>query len=265
MNLDKLKIFTNTKTLNDFIPKYFCYPADADYLILGSRKVDISLFKNLKGIFRCGVGIDNLPATKIPIAFPSDNTKTIIYQEVACFTCSLIFRMFYGNVGTIKPWTKTERDRIHDKILLVIGNGNTGMRVTKIMSNICKVITFDIDTSEPLESLVKRSDIISLHLPSNLETYEILKPKWMKPNVKLVNTARAKLTNEQELFLFLSSNKNSMAAFDVFWKEPYDGKLLSLDNFYASPHVASTCRQFKEAIFGDFVKFVKGTSLGASD
>ena len=63
----------------------------------------------------------------------------------------------------------------------------------------------------------------------------------------MINTARGTIVDEDALYSEISSGR-LRAAFDVFWHEPYVGKLKEFhpDRFYMSPHVASTCRDFIE-------------------
>ena len=259
-------IYTNTKTLDEFIDSYTDNQEEAEYLILGSRPLDLTNFKSLKGIFKCGVGTDNLPDTDIPICLPSERTRQIIYEEVAAFTCSLIFKCFYGKLGTVQPWSKIERNSITDKRLLIIGAGNIGTRVCDVFDSICDVRILDNNygqielTEKDIKEAVVDADIVSLHVPYNKSTHEFLDPSWLKPTAVLINTARGNLVNESKLYDFLLNNPEAQSAFDVFWTEPYDGKLLELDNFYASPHVASTCKQFFNSLYLDFLDFYESPS-----
>lgn len=255
-----MKIFTNTKTLDRFISSYTDSKEYAEYIILGSRKLDgIDEFPRLKGIFKCGVGLDNLPDTDVPIGLPSDRTRNIIYDEVAAFTCGLILRLCYENMGTVDPWVKQCRKSFASNNLLIVGHGSIGKRVGATMSNLCSITTYDIGSEGLLEEHVRKADIVSLHLPATPNTYEIIKAEWFKKNARIINTARGNLINEDDLFRFLSDNKEASCAYDVFWQEPYKGKLLELDNFYATPHVASTCHQFIEGLYSDFLDFVERT------
>ena len=69
----------------------------------------------------------------------------------------------------------------------------------------------------------------------------------MKNDAVLINTSRGTIVDEDALFAEISSNR-IRAAFDVFWQEPYNGKLKEFhpDRFFMSPHVASTCSGFLE-------------------
>jgi len=72
-----------------------------------------------------------------------------------------------------------------------------------------------------------------------------------------VNTPRGAIVDEDALYRELSSGR-LRAAFDVFWEEPYTGRLLELpsDRFMVTPHIASTCREFLAATARDFVQFL---------
>jgi D-3-phosphoglycerate dehydrogenase len=251
-----MKIYANTKTLDTYISSYVP-KEEAEFLILGSRKQDIDEFVNLKGIFRCGVGRDNIPDSSVPIGFPSDKTRSILNREVASFTCAMIFKLVYLDLGSIGIWHKIEREALSEQTVLIIGLGQIGQQVVGFLSGHCRIESFDIDSREPLESMVRRADIITLHLPLTQETCNILNPSWFKTDVVIVNTARGNLINESALYDFLKENRRARAAFDVFWTEPYTGPLLQLPNFYASPHVASTCRQFFDSLYSDFLDFVR--------
>ena len=215
----------------------------------------IKEFPNLKGIFRAGISSDNVPIREaqehnILVCFPSNKTKDIIYNETANFTCSFIFKMIHSNLGSINPWQKYSRNTLANKHLLVIGKGNIGKRVYDKMLHFMVVDSYDLIHYEivELKEKVSNANVISLHLPmleENTSFIDAQKLSWMKNDSVLINTARANLVNEEALFLELNSGR-LRAAFDVFWTEPYQGKLLDLpDNiFLKTPHVASNCKEF---------------------
>ena len=253
------KIFTTTKTLDAYITANTEDPAEAEYLIIGSRPVDMTPFKKLKGIFKCGVGTDNLPDTDVPIIFPSHKTKEVINNEVAAFTTYLILKLCYRDLGTVIPWVRSQRQSMLSKNALVIGGGKIGTLVEASLHDICNVEVYDKRYSDPetFEESVREADIISMHVPYNDETHEFLDPNLLKKDAILINTARGKLVNEDALYDWLSNNPKAQAAFDVYWNEPYTGKLLNLSNFHATPHIASTCDQFLEGLYNDFLELIK--------
>ena len=146
-----MKIWKNTSTLNGFDDglDFTQSKPDADIVLLGSKPIEINDFSNLKGIFRAGIGRENVPEKEakdkgIIFRYPSDETINIIFEETASFTCSLIFRMLYENIGTIEPWFKKSRHQLSKQTLLVIGGGRIGSRVSELMKHFMRVMTFDI-------------------------------------------------------------------------------------------------------------------------
>jgi len=252
-----MKVWKNTSTLDGY-DDGLVFTEDkgqADIALLGSKSVDLDEFPNLKGIFRAGIGKDNVPENEaaqmgILVRYPSQETIDIIYDETAAFTCALIFRMLYNYVGTIDSWYKYGRLELSEKNLLVIGTGNIGRRVVKYMQPFMHVFSFDIienDFSE-LQGLLSKADSITLHIPKtdeNEDYFDKDKLAMMKDDAVLVNTARGAIVDEDALYAEVSSGR-LRAAFDVFWKEPYDGKLKEFHphQFFMTPHVASTCSGF---------------------
>ena len=228
---------------------------------------DLTEFTNLKGIFRAGIGRDNVPETEaikrgVIVRYPSEQTTDIIFEETANFTCGLIFRMLYNNVGTIDPWMKLPRQQFSKKSLLVIGTGKIGSRVAELMSSFMLVKTFDIlqNKLSALKSMMHQSDCITIHIPKSDENISFINDErlsWMKDGSVLVNTSRGAIVDEDALFIEINKNR-LRAAFDVYWQEPYNGKLKKFypDNFFMTPHVASTTEGFLNGCRKDFDSLV---------
>jgi len=254
-----MKIWKNTSTLDGFDEGLTFTESknEADIALMGSKIIDLNEFPNLKGIFRAGIGRDNVPEKEaekkcIVVRYPSDENIKILYEEAASFTCSLIFRMLYQNVGTLDPWVKEPRNQLSKKTLLVIGTGRIGGRVVELMGPFLNLTTFDVMQNEfsELKSLMQVADCVSIHIPksdNNLSFIDDEKLSWMKSGAILVNTARGAIVDEDALYHEIKQGRIH-AAFDVYWHEPYNGRLKELhpDLFYMTPHVASTSRGFVE-------------------
>mgnify|MGYP001240916474 FL=1 len=96
--------------------------------------------------------------------------------------------------------------------------------------------------------MIQQADCITIHIPKSDENISFIdaeKLSWMKNNSVLVNTARGAIVDEDALYYEIKSGR-LCAAFDVYWQEPYTGKLKEFytDHFYMTPHVASTCSSF---------------------
>jgi len=94
-----------------------------------------------------------------------------------------------------------------------------------------------------LETLLKESDFITLHVPLILrKTYHLIgerELRLMKPSAYLVNTSRGAVIDEKALVTFLSKKRIAGAALDVYENEPLltEG-LAKLDNVVLTPHLA---------------------------
>lgn len=270
-----MKIFKATPTLDNYLPplEYTTNKAEARMILVGGKKFDLGEFPMLEGVFKTGVGTDNLPfeeakARGVEIRLPSQETCDTIYEETSAFACHLILSCLYAGAGDWDQWKKADRPMTSKRRLLVIGTGRIGGRVAEKMRGLMTVATFDSqsDPGEALESLVRAADCVSLHIPLSAETtnfFDSEKLSWMKDGASLVNTARGPIVNEAALFAELSSGR-LRAALDVFWQEPYEGKLAGLpgDRLIRSPHIASTCREFLEGCATDFLAFLKNVEHG---
>jgi len=254
-----VKIWKNTATLDGYDEGllFTNVKQDADIALLGGKSIVLDEFTSLKGIFRVGISGDNVPKEEaesmgIKVCFPPQETIDIIYEETASFTCNLIFRMLYSEVGTLEPWMKHIRAQLADRVLLVIGMGNIGSRVAEKMRGFLTVKSYDVlqNTASELKDLIVSADCITLHMPKSQENIHFMdseKLSWMKDGAVLINTARGAIVEEEALLKEIESLR-LRAAFDVYWQEPYQGKLKKYhpDRFYMTPHVASTCNRFLE-------------------
>jgi D-3-phosphoglycerate dehydrogenase len=98
-----------------------------------------------------------------------------------------------------------------------------------------------------LETLLRRSDVVTLHLPLNESTRGLLDANrlaMLKPTAVLINTARGGLVDESALKQMLREKRLAAAAFDVFATEPpKDQELLALPNFLATPHIGGSAHE----------------------
>lgn len=118
------------------------------------------------------------------------------------------------------------------------------------------------------EDLFAQSDILSLHLRLNDETFGIVRLDdlaLMKPTSLLVNTSRAELIEPDALIAGLNRGRPGMAAIDVFESEPIlqGHALLRLENCICTPHIGYVEQEAYELYFGaafdNIVNFIRGT------
>jgi glycerate dehydrogenase len=131
----------------------------------------------------------------------------------------------------------------------IVGYGAIGKEVGKRAEALgMRVLPYDIFPQPGLvdfETLLKESDVITLHMPLTPGTKNMFgakELKMMKPTAILINTARGGLVDEAALAEALQNGTIAGAGFDVLTTEPpKDGNILldlKLPNFILTPHVA---------------------------
>lgn len=226
---------------------------------------------NLRVISRCGVGIDNIDLKEIEKrGIILKNTPDSHVDAVAELTLGLmldIIRKISFSHENLRnnTWQKSMGNLLKQKTVGIVGFGKVAKRLSELLIpfnvNILaydehRTLNNDNISYEGLETLLKESDIVSIHLPKNLNTVNLLNKfnlELMKPSSYLINTSRGSIVNEQDLYFLLKNKKIAGAAIDVFENEPYHGKLTELDNVVLTPHIGSYAvesrkRQESEAV-----------------
>ena len=140
---------------------------------------------------------------------------------------------------------------IGGKTLGIVGLGNIGQRVAQLANAYgCKVLAWNRTpktvkgvTLVDKETLLKESDIVTLHIALNNETRDFITAhelEMMKPSAILINTARGPVVNEQALADALRSRVIAGAATDVYSSEPplkKDNPLFMVPNLIMMPHI----------------------------
>lgn len=238
----------------------------ADGVIVGVETVDkayIDSHPTLKAVVKFGVGLDNIDVQYCrEKGIFVGKTAGSNAQSVAETAISFILadsKNLYHSLQDTKTggWNKQTGYEIEGKTVGIVGFGAIGKKVAKMANGLgMQVLAYDpyaIDqeavtaysvTVIALDKLLQSADFISLHLPLTEETRDLIalpQLKTMKPQAVLINTARGGIVNEADLFRALSEKTIRAAYFDVLENEPpkADEPLLTLDNFYLTPHIAS--------------------------
>lgn len=219
------------------------FAKDADALILGNDKVPQEVMQHLpqlKIIAKHGVGVDAIDrkcAHEMGILV--SNAPATNKEEVADLAFGFILDVarvlnLTENQTKAKKWVKYPGISLYQKTIGIIGVGNIGMatakRATGFSMNILGVDLVERAEAKAigvryvdLETLLRESDIISLHVPLNEGTRNLIDEHefhCMKQNVILVNTARSMCINHEALNKALISGKLFGFASDVFDYEP---------------------------------------------
>ena len=140
---------------------------------------------------------------------------------------------------------------IGSKTMGIIGMGNIGQRVAKLANAFgCKVLAWNRTPKQvegvtfvDKETLLKESDIVTLHIALNGDTRDFITEKdfaLMKPSAILINTARGPVVNETALADALKQGKIAGAATDVYGTEPPlkpENPLFGAPNLIMLPHI----------------------------
>lgn len=118
-----------------------------------------------------------------------------------------------------------------------------------------------------LDQLLKKSDVISLHVIQTPETMHLINNDTiakMKNGVILLNTARGKLVNEEDIKKALNEDKVYAYATDVVQKEPIDSDspLLKAKNCYITPHIAWAPYETRERLLNITIANVRAYLSG---
>jgi D-3-phosphoglycerate dehydrogenase len=167
-------------------------------------------------------------------------------------------------------WSPAEGFQFYGKTLGLIGLGGIGGEVARMAQGLgMKVIAYNrtarTDAPVPLvdlDTLLKQSDVISLHLTLGDETRGFLTPEriaQMKSGVILVNTARGALVDETALIAALKSGHIRHAGLDVFHAEPLkaDNALAQLPNVTLTSHAAFRTQEASETLLRRAIDIVK--------
>ena len=263
-------------------------------LCLLTDKIDAEVMDaapNLKVISTYSVGYDHIDieaATKRGIYVT--HTPGVLTDAVAEFTVGLLLavtrrvleadRTIRANEWN-KPWNPffLTGPELKGKTLGIIGFGRIGVAVAKKVQGFeMNVIYYDVYRKEDvekelgvkyvdLETLLKTSDFVSLHVPLMKETYHMIDEKelkMMKPTAYLINTARGAVINTDALIKALEEGWIAGAALDVFEQEPLppNHPLTKFKNVVLAPHIASATiearQRMAELAANNLVAVLKG-------
>lgn len=223
---------------------------------------------DLEVIARCGVGLDNVnvdvaarQGVKVVFA-PGSNADTVAEHTLALMLCLQrnLYHTFYAVKNRKWDFRNTYAgDEIRGKTLGILGMGNIGKKVARLGEAFGMNVVYSSASNQEVpypilsfDELLRRSDIISLHLPLTTETRHLIDRnafEKMKPNALLINTARGAVIDQAALTEALKNNRIGGFGADVLTTEPpsEDDPLPGLPNVLITPHSASlTARTYHE-------------------
>jgi D-3-phosphoglycerate dehydrogenase len=184
-------------------------------------------------------------------------------------------------------WLKEAKGsyELRGKTLGIIGYGNIGSQVSIMAEALgMKVIYYDIATKLPhgnakqisdLKELISRSHIVTLHVPANATTHNMINTDMLRSFKKgacFLNYSRGDVVDLKALKKALSSGRLAGAAIDVFPHEPekkgdvFTSELQNLPNVILTPHIGGSTEEAQAHIGLDVTsKLIKYLELGTSE
>ena len=222
----------------------------------------------LKVIARAGVGydaIDLAAATDHGVAVcfaPGTNQEAVAEHAFALILGLLRNVRSQDRAIRAGEWPRRAVGFARGTTLGIIGVG----RIGKAMVTRANAFGFEVLATEiapdlgfmeahrvklvPLEELLRRSDVVTLHVPKTSETKYLIRKETlalMKPTALLINTSRGGVVHEGDLFEVLKAGKLAGAGLDVFESEPpRNNPLFELDNVLVTAHTAGVDRKSRE-------------------
>jgi glycerate dehydrogenase len=253
--------------------------ADAELLLTNKTQITrehIGTLPRLKyiGVLATGTNVVDLSAARergIPVTnVPDYSTKSVAQAAFALLLELTQQTGYHWQTVRAGRWTECEDWCYWDCPLIeldgltmgVVGFGLIGRQVAHLATAFgMKVLAYN-PTAKPapefvqftdLETLLRQSDVVSLHCPLKPETRSLINAErisWMKPAALLLNTSRGLLVDESALADALNSGRLGGAGLDVLASEPppADNPLLFAKNCAITPHLAWGTRATRERL-----------------
>ena len=223
----------------------------------------IDLCPALKVIARCGVGLDNVDVAHATekgvrvVNAPGSNADTVAEHTLGLMLS--LQRHTFAAITAVKAGNWAFRnnfggDEIRGKTLGILGYGHIGRRV-EVLANAFGMEVLhlahpqvqakdDGATARDLGALLAEADILTIHLPLNTTTRQLLNATALyqtKPDALVINTARGEIIDERALLVGLESGRIGGYASDVLTTEPpaINSELIAHSNVLITPHAAS--------------------------
>ncbi|MDP9226702.1 MAG: phosphoglycerate dehydrogenase, partial [Actinomycetota bacterium] len=253
----------------------------------------------LKVVGRAGIGLDNVDveaATRrgvLVVNAPQSNILSAAEHTMALLLAQARNVPQAHSALIAGSW---ERERwhgveLHGKILGIVGLGRVGTLVAQRASAFgMHLIAYDpyvppkraaqmgVELLETVADVCRRADFLTIHLPKTPETTGLISERELsqvRPGIRIVNTARGGLIDEEALLRALKDGRVAGAAIDVFEVEPVtEHPLFEFPNVVVTPHLGASTIEAQDkaglaiaeqvllALRGEFVPFAVNVDAG---
>jgi phosphoglycerate dehydrogenase-like enzyme len=219
----------------------------------------------LKVISKYGVGLDMIDMAAMRaygkrLGWTGGVNRRSVSELVISFAIAMLRHVPAANREILSgTWRQHVGGHLSGRTVGIVGCGYVGKDLVKLLKPFgTPILANDIrdyrDFYEaydvkpvPLEELLAQSDLVTLHVPLDQTTLDMLDERrlsLMKSSAVLINLARGGVVDELALKRMLQEKRLAAAAFDVFAVEPpLDAELLSLPNFLATPHIGGSASE----------------------
>lgn len=248
----------------DFIIGGFGMPYVTEKIIRAGNK--------LRAVVCVSVGVEYIDldaATKNKVFVTNSPTAAVPVAEYALGLMLAVIRRIVSasSAAASGGWTKREEFEgmeLEGKTLGIVGIGRVGRCLASKAKGLgMKVMAydpyvsadmsreFDIPLVDDLETLLRNSDVVSIHVPQTDSTTNMIGEKQlrvMKKSAFLINCARGSVVDEEALLKALKEKWIVAAGLDVLREEPprLDNPFLHLENAVVTPHIAWNTKEAKE-------------------
>ena len=221
----------------------------------------IAAAPNLKVIARAGVGLDNIDlkaadAAGVVVVAGLGANAVSVGELTLGLALSLLRNVPGHDVATRDGgWVRTPGRELSGLTWGLLGCGATGVATAKLIQGFnCSVLGYDPYAKNvpgveltSFEDVLKRSDVVSIHMPSTPETNGSINAATlalMKKDAIIVNVGRGEVINEVDLIAALKAKTIAGAALDVRAQEPpTTGEMETIPNLILTPHVAGITKE----------------------
>ena len=245
-----------------------CVSADA--LIVRNRTEVrgelLDALRRCKAVGRLGVGLDNIDVPGCEAmglrVIPATGANAASVAEYVIAAAMLLLRGAYASSTDVAAgrWPRAALSggrEIAGKALGLVGHGSIGQLVAQKAAVLGMQVLVSLSSRAPqaipLDELIARSDVVSLHVPLTEGTrglFDAARIASMKRGAVLINTARGGIVDEAALAAALRSGALGGAALDVFEREPlpHAPHFEGCPNLLLTPHIAGVTLESNERV-----------------
>lgn len=239
-----------------------------DKAITALEKIDETVLAGLpelKVISKYGVGLDMIDMEAMRrhnkrLGWTGGVNRRSVSELVISFAIAMLRHVVAANREVLSgTWRQHMGGHLSGRTVGIIGCGHIGKDLVTLLKPFgCPILVNDIVDyrdfydqhnieAVSVEELLSRADVVTLHVPLDESTKNILHAErlaLMKPEAILINAARGGLVDELTVKEMLMDKRLAAAAFDVFAVEPpEDTQLLELTNFLVTPHIGGSAKE----------------------